>query len=341
MNKLCEAVMVKEFFIPKETQKSFSEIIATSQENIGNHLFQPILLEKIIIQDNPRQLHITTKDIIQGISESDEKKLEKHNELKELRNLSDSIKKNGVMQPIHVYSNKEYFYLIMGQRRTLAALLAGKKTIPSKVWKNKPTDIEIKTFQWLENFHRKDLSAADTLFNVQQLSIHYEKQNNKSITVTTLASYLSCSKAQAVKYHALLNAHGNVIEALNSGKLNSISKAYQVNKISDENQRKSMIDNLFQGKITQAELSTADIFDTKKNIKKNPRKRGRKSKKITMGCTKNINVIKEILSLITQKKRYHSLKNEFSKINWENNNDISEKFKMFIDFMEKENEENK
>ncbi|WAC01571.1 ParB/RepB/Spo0J family partition protein [Lacinutrix neustonica] len=47
-----------------------------------------------------------------------------------LLQLSESIKKHGVLQPITVRKSKNDYVIVMGERRYRASKLAGKKTIP-------------------------------------------------------------------------------------------------------------------------------------------------------------------------------------------------------------------
>lgn len=79
----------------------------------------------------------------------------------ELANLADSIKKNGILQPILVRSGEQegFYEIIAGQRRFLAGQLAGLDRVP--VYVKEIADSEIVEIQILENLQRADLTAID------------------------------------------------------------------------------------------------------------------------------------------------------------------------------------
>ena len=56
---------------------------------------------------------------------------------KELKELCDSIKEHGLIQPVVVVKEDQDYHLIVGERRWRAAIAAGLKTIPALVKKKK------------------------------------------------------------------------------------------------------------------------------------------------------------------------------------------------------------
>ena len=75
---------------------------------------------------------------------------------KKLKELSDSIKKHGVIQPVLVRQEGANYELIAGERRLRASKLAGLKKIPAVVAKISNTQsLEIAI---LENVQREDLN---------------------------------------------------------------------------------------------------------------------------------------------------------------------------------------
>ena len=71
-----------------------------------------------------------------------------------IKELSDSIKEQGVLTPLLVRRNGDGFELIAGERRTLASILAGKEDIPAKILTVKPSSLKISLLQWIENIER-------------------------------------------------------------------------------------------------------------------------------------------------------------------------------------------
>ena len=71
-----------------------------------------------------------------------------------LKQLSESIEKHGVLQPITVRQLNGHYIIVMGERRYRASKLAGKKTIPSIVRTYENNDIlEV---QIIENLQRNE-----------------------------------------------------------------------------------------------------------------------------------------------------------------------------------------
>ena len=77
-----------------------------------------------------------------------------------LKELSESIKKHGVLQNIIVCEQEDGFLLVAGERRVRAAKIAQLEKIPALVLKNL-TDEQVKQVQLLENIQRENLSAIE------------------------------------------------------------------------------------------------------------------------------------------------------------------------------------
>jgi len=76
-----------------------------------------------------------------------------------LRELADSIKERGVLQPIICRRNNGRLELIAGERRWRASKIAGLRQIPAIV--RKADDAEVTYDQIIENLQREDLSVED------------------------------------------------------------------------------------------------------------------------------------------------------------------------------------
>jgi ParB family chromosome partitioning protein len=79
-----------------------------------------------------------------------------------LRELSDSIRQDGVIQPIEVTQSSPGRYLIVhGERRWRAAQLAGLETIPAVVRRRNYDEVTRFVRQVVENIQREDLNDVD------------------------------------------------------------------------------------------------------------------------------------------------------------------------------------
>jgi ParB family chromosome partitioning protein len=77
----------------------------------------------------------------------------------ELDELSSSIKKYGVLQPIVVRKKNDYFEIIAGERRFRASQIAGLADIPAII--KEVTDEDVLTIAIIENIQRSNLNAIE------------------------------------------------------------------------------------------------------------------------------------------------------------------------------------
>lgn len=88
-----------------------------------------------------------------------------------LKQLSESIKKHGVLQPITVRKSGKEYVIVMGERRFRASKLASKKTIPCIVRTYKNNDVlEV---QIIENLQRQDVEPTEEAEAIAFLSEKY------------------------------------------------------------------------------------------------------------------------------------------------------------------------
>ncbi|WP_339841491.1 ParB/RepB/Spo0J family partition protein [uncultured Maribacter sp.] len=88
-----------------------------------------------------------------------------------LKELSESIEKHGVLQPITVRKSEKEYIIVMGERRYRASKLAGKETVPCIV-----RDYEsnaILEIQIIENLQRQDVEPTEEADAIAYLSEKY------------------------------------------------------------------------------------------------------------------------------------------------------------------------
>lgn len=103
-----------------------------------------------------------------------------------LNELSESIKKHGMLQPITVRESGSDFIIVMGERRYRASKLASKKTIPCIIRDYSYNDIlEI---QIIENLQRQDVEPTEEADAIAYLckNIRLRKLQNDSAEATIL-----------------------------------------------------------------------------------------------------------------------------------------------------------
>ena len=131
-----------------------------------------------------------------------------------LKELADSIKKHGVIQPIVVNDNGDGTYMIIaGERRYRAAKLAGNTTIPVII--RNYTEREIKEISLIENLQREDLNPIEAATAMKQL------MNDYKLTQDELAERIGKSMPAVANTLRLLTLAPEVIMLVSEGKLSS------------------------------------------------------------------------------------------------------------------------
>lgn len=115
---------------------------------------------------------MSADDIRVGLVKVDEVRFHPHNvrrDLGDLRALTNSIRKFGILQPIVVENRGDHWRLRAGHRRVAAARLAGVAKVPAVIHKTELDDDEwiIQSIQ--ENVHRAQLDAQDRTDAVRAL----------------------------------------------------------------------------------------------------------------------------------------------------------------------------
>ena len=135
---------------------------------------------------------------------------------KSLRELSDSIKENGVFQPIIVRKSVNGYEIIAGERRYRASKLAKKKTIPAIV--RKFDESQMMEVAVLENLQREDLTPLEEAQAYEML------QKNLGLTQEEVSKRMGKSRPYIANYLRLLTLPSKTKRLLQHGDL-SMSQA--------------------------------------------------------------------------------------------------------------------
>ena len=124
--------------------------------------------------------------------------------------LAASVKRHGVLQPIVVSRDGDGYELIAGQRRVLAARVAGKTTIPAVVRDDVRDRLELAL---VENLQRADLNAIETARAYKLLMETYD------LTQEQLAERVGKSRSQVANMLRALTAPQPLQDAVMEGKI--------------------------------------------------------------------------------------------------------------------------
>ena len=177
----------------------------------------------------------------------------KHFDEDALHELSDSIKKHGMIMPIVVNKMEGGRYMIIaGERRYRAAKMAGKTTIPVVV--REYSDREIKEISLIENLQREDLNPIEAATAMKQLMDEYH------LTQEELAERIGKSRPAVTNTLRLLSLSPDVINLVSSGRL-SAGHARALVTLPEDAQYKLASDTIKDGlSVRDVERSVRDYF---------------------------------------------------------------------------------
>ncbi len=126
-----------------------------------------------------------------------------------LQELAESIKANGIIQPLVVRKTENGYRLIAGERRLRAAKLAGLKQVPIVI--RKSTDLEALELALVENIQREDLNCIDTALAYFQLSEEF------ALTQEDVARRVGKDRASVANHLRLLRLPEDIVDDLRRG----------------------------------------------------------------------------------------------------------------------------
>ena len=146
-----------------------------------------------------------------------------------LEELADSIRANGVVQPIMVRPSEEEgrYILVLGERRLHASKKAGKTTIPAMVRRVSLQQAAEMTI--IENLQRENLSALEQAEAFRILS------NEFSLTQQQIGERVGLSRESVANYMRLLKLPREVMQLLAEKKI-SFGEAKELLKLDNNDQ---------------------------------------------------------------------------------------------------------
>ena len=131
----------------------------------------------------------------------------------ELAELTDSIKQNGILQPLLVRKKGTSYEIVAGERRYQAARAAGLTEVPVVI--REISDDEVFKLALIENLQRSDLSPLEEARGYKQLI------KEKGLTQEELAKALSKSRSAITNTLRLLDLPKEVQEFVEEGKISA------------------------------------------------------------------------------------------------------------------------
>ena len=234
----------------------------------------------------------------------------KHFDEEALKELSDSVKKHGLLQPIVVIEKEDGYLLIAGERRLRAHKLAKIATIQAIIADADIDEFRMRELALIENIQRENLNAIELANSYAELiEVH-------NITHDELSSIVHKSRSQITNTMRLLGLSAYAKDKLSTGKISQGHAKVLVGL--DEKIQKIIIDSIIGQKLS--------VRDAENMVKKYKSNTNIVPKKETVSLLKNYNeAFAEALPFT------HKIKSKSIEISFTNESDIQS----FLTFLKK------
>lgn len=200
-----------------------------SKKGLGSGLTH--LIEQNMSANNQREVF----DVSVGKIKPNPYQPRKTFDQKALEELSESIKENGLFQPILLRETLVGYEIISGERRYRASKLAGLKTIPAIIYDY--TDQQMMEVALVENIQREDLSIVEEAKSYQSLI------DNLGYTQEQLANKVGKSRSHVANIIRLLKLDDDILESVDKGLL-SMGHVKVLITIDDKKRQHQIVDQI-------------------------------------------------------------------------------------------------
>lgn len=177
---------------------------------------------------------------------------------KDLLELSESIKENGVIQPIVVVEKDGKFEIVAGERRFRASKLAGLEKVPVIVKRATKKDILVMSI--IENVQRSDLNC------VEEALAYYQLMNEFELTQEEVAKKIGKERSTIANFLRILKLPKDVIVQLQK-ELLSFGHAKILAAVNDDEMIKRLANEVIAKNLSVRELEELSKKNKKDNKK--------------------------------------------------------------------------
>jgi ParB family chromosome partitioning protein len=172
----------------------------------------------------------------------------KHFNEDSIRELSESIKEHGVIQPIIVRKVLKGYEIIAGERRFRASQVAGTPTIPAV--ERILSDQQVMEIALIENVQREDLNALEIAFAYQGIIDQF------SLTQEELSAKVGKSRSHIANFLRLLSLPESIKQYVSRGTL-SMGHARAIVGVKDDKIKKELAESTISKQWSVRELEEA------------------------------------------------------------------------------------
>ena len=208
-----------------------------------------------------------------------------------LLELADSIKQFGIIQPLIVQKQDDYYEIIAGERRWRAAKLAGLREVPVII-KNY-TEQERVEIALIENIQREDLNPIEEALAFRRLLTEFELKQDE------LAERVSKSRTAVTNSMRLLKLDERVQQMVVDEKI-STGHARALLAVEDKEQQYTLANKIFDEKLSVRE--TERLMKNFQKEKENKKSQKTENEFIYKGIEEKIKMILGTKVTVNHKK---------------------------------------
>ena len=205
-----------------------------------------------------------------------------------LLELADSIKQFGIIQPLIVQKQDDYYEIIAGERRWRAAKLAGLKEVPVII-KNYTEQERVE----IENIQREDLNPIEEALAFRRLLTEFELKQDE------LAERVSKSRTAVTNSMRLLKLDERVQQMVVDEKI-STGHARALLAVEDKEQQYTLANKIFDEKLSVRE--TERLMKNFQKEKENKKSQKTENEFIYKGIEEKIKMILGTKVTVNHKK---------------------------------------
>ena len=233
-----------------------------------------LIPEDALNDDKEEKVENRTNLIDINLIKSNDEQPRKVFDSEKIMELAESIKHNGIIQPIVLKKDESGFIIVAGERRWRAAKLIGLKEVPAIVMDL--TEKQVLEISLIENIQRQDLNPIEEALAYRKLIGEFE------ITQEELSKRLGKSRTAITNTMRLLNLSEDVQQYLIDGVISEGHGRVLIG-ITD-----SKLQYELAQKVIDDKLSVRDLEKVIKNIKNDSGKKEKVSKEVNNPYYKDI-----------------------------------------------------
>lgn len=173
---------------------------------------QQVEAPKNVVERAPRPAGVTEIDI--KLIDPNKNQPRKTFDPEALKEMAESIRQHGIIQPIVVNDmNNGRYMIIAGERRFRGSLIAGLRTVPVVI-KNY-TDKQVQEVSLIENLQREDLNPIESARAIKQL------MDTHGFTQESVADRIGKSRSAIANTLRLLSLRPEVMSLVEKGRLSA------------------------------------------------------------------------------------------------------------------------